>query len=88
MGNESRKRVYSQIQSDYTTVHSNRYHKGLKVTYTAVVDSKQKKLCFTNILSAGTSDVVNNNPDSAETESSKSVLKDNECAIREDDSGT
>ena len=50
MGNESRKRVYrhkvkcsifnSQIQSDYTTVHSNRYHKGLKVMYTPVWEQR------------------------------------------------
>ena len=69
MGNETRKRIYrhkvecsickSQIQSDYTKIHSNRYHKGLRVTYTAVIDSKQKRICFTNIVNAGGSNSVN-----------------------------
>ena len=83
MGNEKRKRVYRQkvecsickrqLQSDYSKMYSDRYHKDMNVTYKTILDPKQMKISFgsANLVSSS-----NNNNKNAVENPSESEGKD------------
>ena len=84
MGNEKRKRVYRQkvecsickrqLQSDYSKMHSDRYHKDINVTYKPIIDPKQMKISFGSANLVSSSNNNNKNAVEIPSESELSLI--------------